>query len=116
MTYKQSFWISAMINLMLAILLLVESDNAQVITREIERCKICSNMDIEDLKGARKELHLTSLQVWYKDQIDRRNSVINSAILNGHWNPGQHVPEILTQQERQLPAFYVLFKQDTISK
>lgn len=116
MTYKQSFWLSAAINITLAVLLLVESDNEQIVIHEVERCKICSNMGIKDLKSARKELHLASLQVWYKNQIDRRNGVINSAILNGDWAPGQNVPEILTPQERQLPAFHVLFKQDTTSK
>lgn len=116
MNYKQSFWLSATVNITLAVLLLVESNNEQVITREVERCKICSNMNIKDLKSARKELHLASLQVWYKNQIDRRNGIINSAILNGDWSPGHNVPEILTPQERQLPAFHALFKQDTIIK
>lgn len=116
MTYKQLFWLSAAINITLAVLLLVESDNEQIVIREVERCKICSSMDIRDLKSARKELQLASLQVWYKKQIDRRNSNVASAILNGDWTPGQHVPEILTPQESQLPAFQALFKQDTISK
>ena len=116
MTYKQLFWLSAIINLTLAVLLLVESDNEQMVIREVERCKICSSVGIKDLKSARKELQLASLQIWYKNQIDRRNGVINSAILNGDWAPGQNVPEILTPQERQLPAFHILFKQDIISK
>lgn len=116
MTYKQAFWLSVTVNLTLSVLLLAESDNAQVITREVERCKICSNMNIKDLKSARKELQLASLQVWYKNQINRRNRNVASAILNGDWTPGQHVPEILTPQERQLPSFSALFKQDTTSK
>lgn len=116
MTYKQSFWLSAAVNIILAVLLLEESNNEQLITREVERCKICSNMNIKDLKSARKELHLTSLQVWYKKQIDARNGMINSAILNGDWSPGHKVPEVLTPQECQLPAFQALFKQDTNSK
>jgi GH43 family beta-xylosidase len=116
MNYRQLFWLSATVNITTAVFLLEESNNEQVITREVERCKICSNMDIKDLKSARNELHISSLQVWYKKQIDRRNSNVASAILNGDWTPGQHVPEILTPQERQLPAFQALFKQDTNSK
>ena len=116
MSYRQSFWLSAMANLTLTVLLLVEYDNEQTTTREVERCKICSNMDIKDLESARKELQLASLQVWYKEQIDNRNGVINSAILNGRWASGTHVPEILTPSERQLPAFQVLFKQTPTNK
>ena len=118
MTYKYLFFISITFNI--AFLVSTWSDNSSKITeeiREVERCKICSNMDIKDLKSARKELHLSSLQLWYKKQIDKRNGVINSAILNGDWASGTHVPEILTPAERQLPAFQVLFKQtDTIGK
>lgn len=116
MIYEKLFWLSASVNLITAILLLEKSYDVQVITREVERCKICSNMDIKTLKSVREELHISALQVWYKDQIHRRNSVIRSAILNGDWTPEQDVPEILTPQERQLPAFQVLFKQDTTSK
>ena len=116
MSYRQSFWLSAMANLTLTVLLLVEYDNTQVVIREVEHCKICSNMAIKDLKSARKELQLASLQVWYKKQIDIRNGMINAAILNGDWSPGHDVPEILTPQECQLPAFQALFKQTPTNK
>ena len=116
MNYRQSFWLSAMANLTLTVLLLVEYDNEQTVTRKVERCKICYNLDIKDLESARKELQLASLQVWYKKQIDIRNGMINAAILNGDWAPGHAVPEILTPQECKLPAFQALFKQDATSK
>lgn len=110
MTYKQLFFISIAFNVVF--LIATWADNSSKTpkeTRWVTRCKTCEKFNFKDLEEAQKEFTKVKLQQWYKEQVEERNDMIRSALLNGHWTPGCTVPPILTEEAKMIPGFADLF-------
>lgn len=110
MIYKHLFVFSAVLNI--AILVFTWPDNSSKTPEEIRyitRCKSCEKFNFKDLAEARKEFTKVKLQQWYRKQVEGRNAMIRSAILNGDWTPGCTVPPILTEEAKMIPGFADLF-------
>lgn len=110
MTYKYLFFISISLNIVFMIA--TWTDNSLNTSEEIHyvtRCKTCEKFNFKDLAEAQKEFTKVRFQQWYKKQVEERNDMIQSAILNGHWTPGCTVPPILTEEAKMIPGFAELF-------
>lgn len=110
MIYKHLFISSAVLNV--AILVFTWPNNSLKTPEEIcyvTRCKTCAQFNFKDLAEAQKEFTKTKLQQWYKAQVEDRNSMIRSALLNGYWTSGCTVPPILTEEAKLIPGFAELF-------
>lgn len=110
MIYKHLFVFSAVLNI--AILVFTwpnETPKEQQKIRWVDNCKTCRKFNFKDLEKAQKEFTKVKLQQWYKEQVEERNEMIRSALLNGHWIPGCTVPPILTEEAKLIPGFAELF-------
>ena len=110
MTYKHLFFISIALHIIFIITTWV--DNSLKTPEEIRyvtHCKTCSQFNFKDLEEAQKEFTKVKLRQWYKKQVEERNEMIQSALLNGHWVPGCTVPPILTEEAKMIPGFAELF-------
>lgn len=113
MTYKQLFILFSASTILNAVLLIANSgDNSSKTpkeTRWVTHCKTCEKFNFKDLEEAQKEFTKVKFQQWYKKQVERRNDMIQRAILNGDWTPGCTVPPILTEEAKMIPGFADLF-------
>lgn len=113
MTYKQLFFISIIFNIVFLIATWENNSSKNPKeTRRVTHCKTCEKFNFKDLEEAQKEFNKVKLQQWYQKQVEERNHMIRSAMLNGHWTPGCTVPPILTEEAKMIPGFAELFDSD----